>query len=116
MLSGFEDNGISRNERGDGHSARDGEGKVPRRDDDGDATGLVEVVVLLSHDLLGEAWRGDPSNLRRIVVAEIDRFGDIGVRFSPRLSNLANDKSGKETLSLTHNRGHAIQGLCAILG
>ena len=58
-----------------------------RGDDDRDAARFIEIFVVLAGRVA--AWRhGQPEHFPGIVIAKIDRLGDVGVRFAPRFAAL----------------------------
>ena len=60
--------------------------EVPRGDDDGHAARLVEVRVRPRRARRGAAGSARRSISRRVVLAEVDRLGDVGVGLAPRLA------------------------------
>ncbi len=85
LLGGLEEHRIPGDQRRRGHAAKDGQRKIPRRDDGAEAPAFIGQNI----DLAGQvslSARGEFNHrLASIVTAEIDRLGDIGIGFAPRL-------------------------------
>ena len=103
LLRRFQDDGVPRDDGRGGHAAEDGEREVPRGDDNRDTAGFVEVVVLLPrhrHALPGPHFQC----FGGVVVAEIDRLGDVGVGLAPGLAGLEDDPRGEFEPASAHHR------------
>ena len=96
-LRGLEDDGVARDQgRGD-HPGRDGHGEVPRRDDDGHPAGLVAVLVLFSREPAQALGPVEADHLAGVVLAKVDRFGNIGVGLGPGLGDFVDGQGGELT-------------------
>ena len=86
--------------------------EIPRRDDDGDAARLVEVAVVLAGHV-AVLRRAELQHLERVVVAEVDRLGDVGVGLAPRLAALVDDPRGQLEAALRGTARRARQSSSA---
>ena len=94
LLGRLHDDGVAGDEGGGGHAAEDRQREVPRRDDDGDAARLVEVLVLLAGHVAALRL-GQAEHLAGVVLAEVDRLGDVGVGLAPGLAALVDLPGGQ---------------------
>ena len=86
LLGRFHDDGVAGDQRSDGHAHADRQGKVPRTDDDGDAPTLVVREIQFADELAQTLRSFKGEGLPRVVLAEINGFADVGVRFPPCLA------------------------------
>src|SRR6476661_2299568 len=87
LLGWFHDHGVTRYDPGRCHSAENCDGKIPRRDHEGDAARPVMVVTFLAGNLLSEFGASESPHLLGVEPAKIDRFADVSVRFVPRFAH-----------------------------
>ena len=86
LLGRLQHHRVARRQRGGGHPGRDREREVPRRDHRRDAERLVAHRVALA-GRLGELGRVvELGRAARVVLEEVDRLADVGVRLRPTAS------------------------------
>ena len=83
------DNCVAGDQGGSRHAAQNCQGKIPGCNDDGDAARLIKIGVFLARHVT-KLWPGQAEHLARVVIAVVDAFGNIGVRFTPLLAAFVN--------------------------
>jgi hypothetical protein len=105
LLGGLDDDGVARDQRGDGHAAADRQREVPGADDDGDAARLVPLLVELADEpperLRARRGMGGQAG---VVLAEVDGLADIGVGLAPGLAGLLDHDAGEPVALLRMRR------------
>ena len=114
LLRGLDDDGVARDECGDGHAAADGEGEVPGRDDDGDAARLVPLLIELADEPAQALALKEGHGAAGVEVAEVDGFADVGVCLAPGLAGFLDHDAGEAVALLTHEGGGAEKDLGAL--
>src|SRR5262249_20062337 len=104
LLGRLHHDGVAGHQRRGGHAGEDGQGEVPRGDDDGDAARLVEVAVVLAGDV-PQTGPGQPEHLAGVELAEVDGLGDVGVGLAPRLAALVDLPGGHVEAAAAEGRG-----------
>ena len=94
LLGRLHDDGVAGDQRRGGHAGEDRQRKVPRRDHDAHAAGEVPGDILLAGDVDG-AGLVEEHGATGVVLAEVDRLGDVGIGLAPRLPHLMNLEGGK---------------------
>src|ERR1039458_2206793 len=105
FAGGFDDGGVAGDERGDGHADEDGEREIPWRNDDADAERDVDHFVVLAGELDDGLRRGETVHIARVVLAEIDGFGDVRVGFGPGFAGFVDQPGVELKLAEAQNAG-----------
>src|SRR6266480_7357368 len=87
LLGRFHDHRVTRYDPGRYHSTQDGDRKIPRRNDERDATSPIVVVAFLAGNPLCKLRAAETAHLLRVKAAKINRFADIGIGFIPRFAH-----------------------------
>ena len=86
LLGRLHDDGVAGDQGGGGHAGEDRQREVPGGDDDGDAARSLDGVGLAGH--VAVPGLGQAEHLAGVVLAEVDRLGDVGVGLAPGLAAL----------------------------
>ena len=86
LLGRFHHHRVARDKRRHRHARQDRQWKIPRRDDNRHASGQPLGRILLARHIHSHRL-SKSSGLVRVVAAEIDRLGDVGIGFPPRLTH-----------------------------
>src|SRR3954470_8950636 len=116
LLGRLEDHRVAGGQPRGGHAERDRDREVPRGDDRNHAARrVVQLVALARHLEQGGALR-EVDGSARVVLEEVDRLADVGVRLRPRLRRLADLERGDLEPPLPQPVGGGEQHLGAALG
>ena len=77
----FQHHCIAANQRGDGGAGENGERKIPRRNHNAHAERQIHHFALFAGHLHDGTGRGVAQHLARVVFAEVDGLGGVGLRF-----------------------------------
>ena len=92
---------------------KNGERKIPWRDDKGDAARPIMLIAFFAENVLGQARATEQPHLLRVEETEIDRFADIAISFRPCFADLVNFQRGKLVAPALHDRRDALEQLRA---
>ena len=87
LLGRLHDDGVARHQGRCGHTAQDGERKIPGSDGDGNAAWLIEILVFLARHV-APPRRRQPQHFSTVVFAVVDALGDVGIGLAPLLAAL----------------------------
>ena len=90
-----------------GHAGHDGAGKIPRRNYRPYAQRNVHQGVAFARHLHRQFGTREAQRLPRVVLAEVDSFGDIGVGLGPVLADFENQPGAEFEFALAHYVSHA---------
>ena len=113
LFGRFHDDGVAGDERGGNHAGKNGERKIPWRDDKGDAARPIMLIAFFAGHVLRQTRAADQPHLVRVEQAEIHRFADVAVGFRPRLADFENFQRGKLEAAALHDGGDALEQLRA---
>ena len=91
LLCRLDDDGVARHECSNGHAAANRKREVPRSDDRSNTARLIPLFVEFADKLAESLGFEELRTFARVVLAEINRFADIGVRFAPHFARLFHD-------------------------
>src|SRR5579871_4367970 len=86
---------VAGDQRSHGHANQNGQWKIPGRDHDAHAQGQVKQLILFAGELMDFLRTGQADHFARVIIAKIDRLGDVGFGLQPSLSGLV-DEPGVE--------------------
>src|SRR5262249_5880669 len=109
LLGGFHDHGVACDQSGADHAAQDRHWEIPRRDHERDAARPVMLVAFFAGHILRKPGPAYQAHLASVKGTEIDSFGDVAIRLSPRLANLKDFERGKLNSAALENFGGAFQ-------
>ena len=115
LLGRFHHNGISGHKRGGRHSGEDCQRKVPGSDHDGDPARTIVVAVFFAWEI-GLLGFVEFAHLPGVIHAEIDGFGHIRIRLSPRLTAFEDDPSREIETPISHFGGDQFDVFTTMLG
>ena len=113
LLGRLHDHGVASNKRRGRHSAEDCEGKIPRRNDKGDAARPVMIITFLAGNLLRQTRSSNPPHFLGVEKAKVDCLANVPVGFRPRFADLKNFQRGKLETAALHDGRCAFQQLRA---
>jgi hypothetical protein len=105
LLGGLQHGGVAGGKRGRGHAAGDGQREVPGGDHHGHAARDVSHRVALARRLHEVAPALELDRLVGVVLEEVDRLADVGVRLGPGLRALAHLERRQLEPALPQARG-----------
>ena len=103
----LQDHGVAADDRGQRHAGHDGAGKIPRRNHRAHAQRNVDQSVALARHLHRQFGPRQAQRLARVVFAEVDGLGDVGVGFGPVLADFENQPGAEFELALAQQIAHA---------
>src|SRR4029077_2582135 len=116
ITRGLQDDGVSCDERGHGHSCSDGRGKIPRRNDDADTERYVDEVVFLALHWRDFLRSSEAQHFAAVEFQKIDGLGGVRVGFWPSFSGFVANQRVHFKFAVAKDFGGTEEALGALLG
>ncbi len=111
----FEDHCVADHESGYRHAHHDGEGEIPRRNDNAHAERKIYYLIAFARELNNRLRVGKLHGLAGVVLAKIDGLGDIALGLGPGLAGFVDKPSIELVLALAKDLGSAEQAPGALV-
>ena len=113
---GFEHHRIARHQRGHHQAGGNRQREVPGWDGQARAERDVLHFGVLARQLINLLRPGQALHLARVVLAKVDRLGNVGICFSPVLIDLVDHPGAQLVDAVAHDRGGFHQVAHTLLG